>query len=390
MRVDERYDYRDTTKTWLHNLAEQGLGWHVTPFTYKSAGRRKDGKYAVSILDHVYSTPDILAEMKVLPDSSSDHYPVLAHMYLRHGPGQQLPPPHRPRLPRITIRNFSPDAVDYEGMAAMLGQAPVPAPPVDRSAEEVLDDLYSVINPMIEKFVPKKEIKVRKSGPPLKIQADTRRIMKLRDEARAQNNMGQFRSLRNHAVKLLKRDRMKSLLKVMSSATDRQATAWRLANSILKPERQLPILRKTNSNQESANLLNSFYIEKIDKLRSQLPNDEKEKKKHSDDDDCNGMFNLHTVGDAAIKRAIKRMSNSKAAGTDGIPAAFWKACPDPIVAMVRNFVNVSILQGSVPTSLKTAVIHPRLKKGKDPLDPASWRPVALLPTLSKILERVIF
>ncbi|GFR33671.1 probable RNA-directed DNA polymerase from transposon BS [Trichonephila clavata] len=40
-------------------------------------------------------------------------------------------------------------------------------------------------------------------------------------------------------------------------------------------------------------------------------------------------------------------------------------------------------------SWKTAVIVPILKPGKDPTDPQSYRPISLLPVLSKIAEKII-
>lgn len=46
--------------------------------------------------------------------------------------------------------------------------------------------------------------------------------------------------------------------------------------------------------------------------------------------------------------------------------------------------------GIVPDLFKNAIIHPVHKgNGKDPRDPGSYRPVAILPSLSKILEVAI-
>ena len=42
-----------------------------------------------------------------------------------------------------------------------------------------------------------------------------------------------------------------------------------------------------------------------------------------------------------------------------------------------------------PKSLKTAQIIMILKHGKNPMDVSSYRPISLLPTVSKFLERLI-
>ncbi|GBN36250.1 RNA-directed DNA polymerase from mobile element jockey [Araneus ventricosus] len=45
--------------------------------------------------------------------------------------------------------------------------------------------------------------------------------------------------------------------------------------------------------------------------------------------------------------------------------------------------------GHIPTKWKTATIIPILKPGKDPTDPVSYRPISLLPSISKIAEHII-
>ncbi|GBO27381.1 RNA-directed DNA polymerase from mobile element jockey [Araneus ventricosus] len=45
--------------------------------------------------------------------------------------------------------------------------------------------------------------------------------------------------------------------------------------------------------------------------------------------------------------------------------------------------------GFFPTRSKTATVIPILKPGKDPTDPVSYRPISLLPSISKIAEHLI-
>ncbi|KAK0135067.1 hypothetical protein N1851_029122 [Merluccius polli] len=54
-----------------------------------------------------------------------------------------------------------------------------------------------------------------------------------------------------------------------------------------------------------------------------------------------------------------------------------------------NIMNLPLLTGIVPFTFKTAVIQPRLKKpGLDPEVLSSYRTIANLPFLSKVLERI--
>jgi hypothetical protein len=56
-------------------------------------------------------------------------------------------------------------------------------------------------------------------------------------------------------------------------------------------------------------------------------------------------------------------------------------------ATVRT-VNVSIREGIFPSKLKKSVVRPIYKKGKKE-EAINYRPVTLVPALSKVLEKVI-
>ena len=57
---------------------------------------------------------------------------------------------------------------------------------------------------------------------------------------------------------------------------------------------------------------------------------------------------------------------------------------------MKNFVNHSIEEtGIFPSSLKLGNITPIFKKD-DPLDKSNYRPVSILPLLSKVYERIIY
>jgi hypothetical protein len=62
---------------------------------------------------------------------------------------------------------------------------------------------------------------------------------------------------------------------------------------------------------------------------------------------------------------------------------------DVLAGPVSHLVNMSLSAGVFPSAFKTALIHPVYKGGgKARNDPASYRPVAILRALSKVLETV--
>ena len=86
---------------------------------------------------------------------------------------------------------------------------------------------------------------------------------------------------------------------------------------------------------------------------------------------------------------IKALKNSKSTGVDNLDTWTIKLVAEDILPAITHILNLSISQSKFPTMWKQAKVVPSLKKG-DPLIPKNYRPVALLPILSKILEKAVF
>ena len=381
-RLDKTYKRHGMLHRWLEELSALGLNWvQSSEITYKSHSV-KDGKHFESVLDHIYTSTGLQAELHVLPDAISDHFPVQAQVQFCHGPERDT----QCRLERVVVRNY--EGINFEAMNTeleALGVSTWPCPPQGTPPDAVLDDVLSVLYPVLDKFAPGKEIRVRRNTPALRLRPETYKILRLRDHVRKTGKKkGQFKVLRNRAVSMVKKDRMLTAATTLQNAKNKQTAAWKLANNILKPKSDLPLLADTKSNEQSAAKLNNFYIDKVLKLRQSLP----PPRKVSTSDLGKPIFSLHCVGMKQTRTAMKQLSSSRARGVDDIPASVWKNCP-ALVLPITRIINASISEAVVPEQWKTAVINPILKSGKSPSDEANWRPVAILPAASKILELVI-
>ena len=75
---------------------------------------------------------------------------------------------------------------------------------------------------------------------------------------------------------------------------------------------------------------------------------------------------------------------------DVIPASLIKLFPDIFGEIIARFANLSFEQGTFLSSYKKAQITPLLKKHNlDPKEPANYRPISNLSTISKILEKLV-
>ena len=65
-----------------------------------------------------------------------------------------------------------------------------------------------------------------------------------------------------------------------------------------------------------------------------------------------------------LSKTFKRVNPCKAAGPDGIPSRFLRACADQLAGVFTDIFNLSLSQSVVPTCFKMATIFPVPKKAK--------------------------
>ena len=80
------------------------------------------------------------------------------------------------------------------------------------------------------------------------------------------------------------------------------------------------------------------------------------------------------------------MDVTKATGQDGIGSRLLKIAPNALTPSITYMINKSIESGVFPGRWKNAKVDPIFKAGdKDNVN--NYRPISILPTLSKIIEK---
>jgi hypothetical protein len=99
-------------------------------------------------------------------------------------------------------------------------------------------------------------------------------------------------------------------------------------------------------------------------------------------------FTFATVG--KIAKIICGLKATEAMGIDNIPTSVLKKGVEVLAGPISHLVNRSLAEGRVPEAFKVGKVFPVFKgKGKARDDPASYRPVSILPAMSKILKTLV-
>ena len=102
----------------------------------------------------------------------------------------------------------------------------------------------------------------------------------------------------------------------------------------------------------------------------------------------NSSFVLSPVPRRFILKQLLSLDPKKSIGLDGISPRFLCDGAVAILEPVSHIINLSITTETVPDGMKRARVVPLFKKGSK-LDAGNYRPVSILSSLSKILERAV-
>ena len=100
-------------------------------------------------------------------------------------------------------------------------------------------------------------------------------------------------------------------------------------------------------------------------------------------------FQFQSVSKERVRRHLAQLKSTKSPGHDNLPPRLLKDCADVIAKPLAHIINLSLETSLVPNKLKIAKVIPLHKSGNKAL-PDNYRPISVLPVLSKILERVVY
>ena len=100
-------------------------------------------------------------------------------------------------------------------------------------------------------------------------------------------------------------------------------------------------------------------------------------------------FKFNSVNPTVIRNEITSLNSHKATGPDNIPAKILKVAVDEITYSLTDLFNQTVNTCSFPTNLKKADITPVFKKDNSTTK-KNYRPISILPSTSKIFERIMY
>ena len=216
-----------------------------------------------------------------------------------------------------------------------------------------------------------------------------------------------YQTLKNTYRKNLKSAKCTSNNKFINAAKNKSKAIWQIVrnethskqpkrtnnielNILNEPDKPVNMVKQP---QKVATAFNSFFInchkliEMEHTLDSNYPNDPIEIMKLHLEPIQNSMT-MSEVTEREIVDIVYGLKNTSSCGWDEIPLIVIKKVIHIIKWPLAHIFNHSLATGNFPENLKRAVVTPLYKKD-DPTNINNYRPISLLPIISKILETIV-
>ena len=99
-------------------------------------------------------------------------------------------------------------------------------------------------------------------------------------------------------------------------------------------------------------------------------------------------FSFRPTTQASVLKLLEEVNPSKSAGIDNLAGKFLKEGAPALASPITDLCNLSISVSSFPDDCKIAKLKPLYKK-EAKTKPKNYRPISLLPLISKVIEKVI-
>ena len=213
------------------------------------------------------------------------------------------------------------------------------------------------------------------------------RAFKRAKKSRKSEHMQKYKKQRNMITNMLRSAKL-NFFKNLDPSSPK--SFWKVAKFLTKQSSTIPILQDDygdtiQDDTEKASLLNDFFSKCFNRALPPLGRTDYEEIDLSITGECPEDI---LCSEEEVEQMLLSLDTTKSSGSDGISAIMLKETAFSITPGITKLFNISIRTGTIPEAWKISSIVP-IPKGSKHNSVSNYRPISLLPILSKLLERHI-
>ena len=205
-----------------------------------------------------------------------------------------------------------------------------------------------------------------------------------------------FIEYRNMYNKLKRKAKEKYFHELLDTYKHNIRKTWSVINNIIgrqNDKSSIPEFFRVNGQNETnpiniANGFCEFFTNVITKCADKIGTSNKTSNDYLGDKSNPDSIYMNPTDPNKILSILKSCKPKKSAGHDNINMQFLKHIGNHIDLPLAIIINKSLSEGVVPDAMKIAKVVP-IYKSKDHHSFTNYRPISLLPCISKILEKIV-
>ena len=366
---------------WLELCSNFGLVQIITEPTRVT-------KTSESLIDHICVSEDAeIFDKTAVKYSISDHSPVLVKLDMKN----KL---QNPKFTEIKYRNFQ--KCNHEALREDFENAVWPDCN-NLDVNEAVESFTSTFTSIIDKHFPLTTKRVKRIKQPGWMNPEIMKCMKLRDSFKKKGLHKDYKFYRNLTSKMLRKAKSEYYRDYVETNKENPTKLAKLFDELSGKCKDNSVTSLTYNDKtltKDKDIAEAFNLHFTNITKKYIPDKNGKTKPKLDHIKefvaarvpPNNFFKIPLITELEVEKFLTKLDTTKATGLDNIDAKFLKLAAPFITKTLMEICNLSISSNTVPASWKIAKVAPMYKKdNKD--DPSNYRPISILPILSKLLER---
>lgn len=212
-------------------------------------------------------------------------------------------------------------------------------------------------------------------------------------KSKASSDRHIFTMLRNRVVKEIRIAKANFFLTIIEKAGGNTKTIWsqlrKLMGHDVNNAKTVELVvggKLRDKPAEIADALNNYFIDSVENIIKCFSSEYKNTPRQVEQTEP--AFNIEYITEADVVRVIRSLRPSRAKAVIGMSTVMLKELSESLVYPITKIVNLSIAQGLFPNVWKLAAVFP-VFKGGDRLSICNYRPISILPVVSKVAEKLV-